>query len=263
MATTTLPGLFDSGDHASRPTASAVGSGALYACSTHALIYQSDGSSWSTWATLGGGANVETLPTAETDSALVLAPDGAGGVEFRAEAGGGGGGGAVSFVGYNTIGGTADNAAAHRQFLQKVTFAATTTILSVDVYIKQNTAANAFGVMGFVYDDVSGKPVHLLSIGGTANTTQSLNLYRVSGTAGDARWYTTPQGVTVPAGDYWYGATQTIQAVCNFYYDATGTGYYWDKGGNGFITDAPDTSGTVYTLTSQSRTYSFRLNVLS
>jgi len=40
-------------------------------------------------ATVG---NIETLNTAETDTALVLAPDGAGGVEFRAETGGGGGG---------------------------------------------------------------------------------------------------------------------------------------------------------------------------
>lgn len=40
----------------------------------------------------GGVADILDLPTAETDTALVLAPDGAGGVEFRAETGGGGGG---------------------------------------------------------------------------------------------------------------------------------------------------------------------------
>lgn len=53
MADITIPGMFLSGDHASRPAANAVGGGALYACSDHALIYQSDGSAWSTWATLG------------------------------------------------------------------------------------------------------------------------------------------------------------------------------------------------------------------
>lgn len=37
------------------------------------------------------------LPTAEMDDTLVLAPDGAGGVEFRAEAGGGGGGNPVVY----------------------------------------------------------------------------------------------------------------------------------------------------------------------
>lgn len=44
------------GDHASRPAATAVPAGTLYACSDHGLIYQSDGATWSTWATLGGGA---------------------------------------------------------------------------------------------------------------------------------------------------------------------------------------------------------------
>jgi hypothetical protein len=38
----------------------------------------------------GSVADILDLPTAETDDTLVLAPDGAGGVEFRAEAGGGG-----------------------------------------------------------------------------------------------------------------------------------------------------------------------------
>jgi hypothetical protein len=38
----------------------------------------------------GGGTEILDTPTAETDTALVLAPDGAGGVEWRAEAGGGG-----------------------------------------------------------------------------------------------------------------------------------------------------------------------------
>lgn len=54
MADTTLPGLLATGDHASRPAASAVGTGALYSCTDHDLVYQSDGATWSTWATLGG-----------------------------------------------------------------------------------------------------------------------------------------------------------------------------------------------------------------
>lgn len=39
------------GDHASRPAATAVPAGSLYSCSTHSLIYKSDGATWSTWAT--------------------------------------------------------------------------------------------------------------------------------------------------------------------------------------------------------------------
>ncbi len=43
------------GDHPSRPSASAVPTGTLYSCTTHSLIYKTDGTAWSTWATLGGG----------------------------------------------------------------------------------------------------------------------------------------------------------------------------------------------------------------
>lgn len=49
----TIPGMFLTGTHAARPAATAVGSGSLYACSDHGLIYQSNGAAWSTWATLG------------------------------------------------------------------------------------------------------------------------------------------------------------------------------------------------------------------
>lgn len=47
----TVPGMFLTGNHAGRPAANTVGKGSLYACSTHTLVYQSDGSSWSTWFT--------------------------------------------------------------------------------------------------------------------------------------------------------------------------------------------------------------------
>ena len=96
MAALTLPGVLLTGDHASRPAATAVANGALYACSTHGTIYQSDGATWSTWRASTAVADILDLATAETDDTLVLAPDGAGGVEFRAEAEGGGGGGNVA-----------------------------------------------------------------------------------------------------------------------------------------------------------------------
>jgi hypothetical protein len=40
------------GDHASRPAAGSAPEGGLYSCTDHDLIYQTDGSSWSTWADL-------------------------------------------------------------------------------------------------------------------------------------------------------------------------------------------------------------------
>lgn len=52
----------------------------------------------------GAVADILDIPTAEDDDSLVLAPDGAGGVEFRAEAGGGGIESGTSFPGSPTTG---------------------------------------------------------------------------------------------------------------------------------------------------------------
>lgn len=66
MADITIPGMFLTGDHASRPAATAVGGGSIYSCTDHALLYQSDGAAWSTWATLGGTAVTDaTISTSD------------------------------------------------------------------------------------------------------------------------------------------------------------------------------------------------------
>lgn len=65
------------GDHASRPAANAVPAGTLYSCTTHSLIYQSDGSStWSTYATLGtAGGIAASLLDAKGDLIAASAAD--------------------------------------------------------------------------------------------------------------------------------------------------------------------------------------------
>lgn len=65
----TLPVLFSVGIHASRPSASAVGKGGLYSCTTHALVYQTDGSSWTTWATLGSSTGEAVATSTIWDAA--------------------------------------------------------------------------------------------------------------------------------------------------------------------------------------------------
>lgn len=62
---TTFAGHLLDGIHASRPAATDVPAGTLYSCSTHGLVYQSDGATWSTWATLGAA---ETLPATIMDA---------------------------------------------------------------------------------------------------------------------------------------------------------------------------------------------------
>lgn len=69
MATITMPGMLLKGDHASRPTASTVGKGTLYACSDHKLIYQTtDGSTWVTWADATGSGSLSDHTHAATGS---------------------------------------------------------------------------------------------------------------------------------------------------------------------------------------------------
>lgn len=55
-----------SGDHASRPLATDVNAGALYSCSTHSIVYQSDGATWSNWAVITGGGGGVTAHSALT-----------------------------------------------------------------------------------------------------------------------------------------------------------------------------------------------------
>ena len=59
--TATVSGIHLSGTHAARPAAAGPPAGSLYSCTTDSLIYRTDGTSWATWATLGGvGGSVAT-----------------------------------------------------------------------------------------------------------------------------------------------------------------------------------------------------------
>lgn len=77
MAATTLNGALLTGTHAGRPAGSAVAKGALYACSDHKLIYQSDSSSWGTWIDASGSGSgiAATLFDAKGDLIVATAAD--------------------------------------------------------------------------------------------------------------------------------------------------------------------------------------------
>lgn len=79
MATTRFADHLLTGIHSARPAASAVPAGSLYSCTTHNLIYQSDGSStWSTYATLTGSyssVSGDTIFDAKGDLIVASAAD--------------------------------------------------------------------------------------------------------------------------------------------------------------------------------------------
>jgi hypothetical protein len=77
--------LISEGGSTATPSANRV---TVYAKSD-GLLYSKDDAGAET--ALGGVADITDIPTAEMDDTLVLAPDGTGGVEFRAEVGGSGG----------------------------------------------------------------------------------------------------------------------------------------------------------------------------
>ena len=279
MASTTLPGVLLTGNHAGRPAATAVGTGALYSCTTHGLVYQSDGASWSTWATLGG---TETLPAtiidakgdliggtaADTAARLAVGSNGQVLTADSAETTGmkwaaaSAGGLTQAYVGYNTIGGTTTQVTTNDENVQQITLANDCLLTNIELYMKNNTAANAVNLYFTLYSEASSKPKLLLEMG-YATPPSNAQLYRVAATAGEARWYGAAIGRWLTAGNYWIGwSFITDASKYDVYYDATGTGYKWGKGGNAFASDAPDTSGTVYTLTSVSRTYSLRANTI-
>lgn len=74
MATSFSDHLLD-GTHAARPAATAVPAGTLYSCSDHSLIYQSDGSAWSTWATISSSGIAATIVDAKGDLIAATAAD--------------------------------------------------------------------------------------------------------------------------------------------------------------------------------------------
>lgn len=75
--TATVAGIHLGPDtHANRPAASSPPVGSLYSCSDHSLIYRTDGSSWSTWATLGAASGISaTLLDAKGDIIAASAAD--------------------------------------------------------------------------------------------------------------------------------------------------------------------------------------------
>jgi hypothetical protein len=114
---------------------------------------------------VSGAAEITDIPTTEMDDTLVLAPDGAGGVEFRAEAGGSG-----PAIDYSSnasdISITSDSWGAADTATDLVVPAVTGDLIEVGLFMRVGTEAPQ--VFSEIVSMVSASPVNAVSTGAAA-----------------------------------------------------------------------------------------------
>lgn len=241
MADTTLPGVLLTGDHASRPAANAVATGTLYACSTHGLIYQSDGSAWSTWATLGGGA-VAAEDVSITDAGAYFTGTDVEAALQELGAGGGGGGGGLSAVTYGktSTGASTHAISANQVIVKRITATNGGTLTGIVARIGGDDTA--YRLRAIAYDDNgSSTPYHLI---GFSTDFDSLLFLWGGGQPIEMRWVGFPMCVPLSAGQIIYVGLQKIGGgTTNISHDGSGT------------TDFEMTAGGVYIVDTRSGGY--------
>lgn len=172
------------------PAAPAAGHQRVYIDSTtHVpMIVNSSGTETPLGASV---ADILDLPTAETDDTLVLAPDGAGGVEFRAEAGGSGGIAVLDYVQRTTdLSITGTNEAGADTFLtgSSVTYDGSTPVL-VEFFSPDCRAGTTGGAIVFLLYDgatVLGRIGVWIPAASTGDTARGS--YRLTPSAGSHQY---------------------------------------------------------------------------
>lgn len=270
----TVAGILLSGTHASRPAASAPPVGSVYSCSDHSLIYVTNGSAWSTWATLGtsGGiastivdakGDIIAATAADTVSRLAAGTDGqvltaasgqATGLQWATPSSGGL---THSYLGYNTIGGTTEAVTVRRWYAKKITVATAGVLTSIGAYVDQTTAGTTTHMGIGLFEDNAGTPRYMLGANAPVIGTGVFWPEHSSGVAGDPRWMSLPLGVYVTAADYWIGVVFD-SANFNVYKDTSGADRYWTHATGIRFTDA----GIVAITTTTDR-YSIRASHIS
>jgi len=165
------------------------------------------------------------------------------------------------YVGYNTIGGSTETMAYLRVYAKKVTLASASLLTSIDAYIRTNTDDHAASLYACVFSDNAGTPDLLLAQVAPGDGGVMLYLSKASATNGTARWFSTPIGMWLSAGDYWIGV-QMFQGAGNqpftIYYDATGSDRYQTSSFNGNAD-----WGGLFAPTTTANQYSIRGSLLS
>jgi hypothetical protein len=204
MADATFPGMLLEGDHASRPAANTVGTGALYACSDHNLIYQSDGSSWSTWSDVSGTGSGVTQ----------------------------------SFLGTTSPGASTEASVAHTWYVKSFTAPSDGILLSIDSYWATSGDGVTPQLMTGAWADSAGPtgaPLHASNHGLIGDDTAS------GGGGGGPSWKSMPCGLYVANATVLWAGVQPSTTTVTMYYAAGGSDRTWDHSaslaiGAGFAT---------------------------
>lgn len=262
MADITFDGMTLTGDHASRPAATAVGKGTLYACSTHSLVYQSDAASWSTWATLGsvggsitvdgdtGDGPVSSVDTIVFDGATIT--DDTGGQVTVS--GLGGGSVTPTYLGYDTIGGTQENTTNNRFIGKSFTPAADCLLMGIEVYCRESGDGLSTPMVA-LHANNAGALGTILAIGyGGVIAFTNNSTFANNDTVSVPRWLNIPIMYKLTGGTTYWGGVFIFDttAPMTMYYDSSGTDRRYDSGGD-FVAD-----GGRYTQTDTTRKYSIR-----
>jgi hypothetical protein len=123
----------------------------------------------------------------------------------------------LSYLGYNTIGGTAFVATASRQYNKKITVAADGILLNIAIYLRV-TSQFWMSVQVGVQSDNAGVPDSILSSVSVGQINLGNNI---------DKWLTIPLNLEVAAGDYWLSFI--ANQVTTLYHDV-GTDTYNDPG---------------------------------
>lgn len=224
-----------------------------------------------TGSSSGGGGGSGTLSTVEevdgspTDSAVtkLVFPNGtlaiASHVATYTPAGGGGGGITHSFLGYNTIGGSAENMTLNRWYAKAITPGSDCQILSIGAYLGQ-AHPNSVNFMVGLWTDASGVPGEVIAGGTTMAGAQPGYVLNSNDSVENARWFHKPISYWLSSGvTYWIGVMHNAAGGGNLklYYD-TGTDRRMTTSG-GYLTDWAYFANDA----TDSRKYSIRADVIA